>query len=424
VKLIGIICLFPAALLLAQTAPDPAATARHALDLLLAQKYADLNPLFTPEMQKAFPDASLTKLGAQIQSFGALGQIDAPSTQMAGANTVVLIPVHFASQNVNFRYIVNSRGVISGMFLLPGSVAWQHPPYAKPDSLHERQVTIGEDPWKLPGTLTLPNAGGRAAAVVLVHDVGQLDRDETIGGNKIFRDLAEGLATRGIAVLRYEKRTHQYAAQMAGLHGMTVDDETVDDAAAGAAFLRTQPEIDPRRVYVLGHGLGGYVAARIAAADGKLAGIIILAGNARPLEDVVVDQAESLNLPAKELAAVKAAAKRVKSLEESDLDSPELLGMSISYLLDLKGYDPVAATRKLAVPLLVLAGERDFQVPMKDFALWKAGLAGRKDTQLQSYPSLNHLFVAGEGKSSEAEYRKPGHVAPEVVDAIAKWVKP
>ena len=73
--------------------------------------------------------------------------------------------------------------------------------------------------------------------------------------------------------------------------------------------------------------------------------------------------------------------------------------------------------------MLFLQGERDFQVTMKDFALWKTGLAGRKDVTFHSFPTLNHLFVAGEGKSTEAEYRKPGHVAPEVIDDIAKWVK-
>ncbi len=97
--------------------------------------------------------------------------------------------------------------------------------------------------------------------------------------------------------------------------------------------------------------------------------------------------------------------------------------MPVSYLLDLKDYDPVAAAKKLAIPMLFLQGGRDYQVTMKDFVLWKTGLAGRKEVAFQDFPALNHLFEAGEGRSTEAEYRKPGHVAPEVIDAIAKWVK-
>src|SRR6185369_13532941 len=140
-------------------------------------------------------------------------------------------------------------------------------------------VVVGEGDWKLPGTLTVPSGAGPFPAVALVHGNGSNDRDETIGGAKVFKDLAEGLASRGIAVLRYEKRTKVFSARMAGMGATTVEEETVDDAVAGAAFLRTQKEIDPNRVYVLGHGLGGYVAPRIAEDDAKLAGIAILAGN-------------------------------------------------------------------------------------------------------------------------------------------------
>ena len=423
VKLFGILCCFSAGLLVAQPAADPAATARKALDSLLGARYAELNPVFTPEMQKAFPDAELAKLGAQIKSFGSVNKIDDPARQAAGPNTIVVIPVEFAKETINFRCIVNSRGLIAGMFLIPGASPWQRPAYSKPDSFHDVAVTVGDDEWKLPGTLTLPNGNGPFAAVVLVQGSGPSDRDESVGAAKPFRDLAEGLASRGIAVLRYEKRTAQYRAKMAGMTGMTIDDETVDDAVRAADLLRSRHEIDPRRIYVLGHSLGGYAAPRIAADDGKLAGLIFLAANARHLEDLIIDQVEYLQLPATEIANVKEEARRIKALEQADADGPPLLGMPVSYLLDLKDYDPVAAAQKLTVPMLVLQGGRDYQVTVKDFNLWKTGLTGRGNVAFQDFPSLNHLFETGEGRSTESEYRKPGHVAPEVIDAIAKWVK-
>jgi uncharacterized protein len=401
---------------MAQPAGDPAATARKALDLLLSEKYAELAPLLTPDMQKSYPAEALAKLRL---SFGALKEVEKASVQPAGANTIVVIPAHFEARNYNFRFIINKEGLVAGMFPLLGEAAWQRPPYSKPDSFHERDVTIGDDQWKLPGTLTLPNGNGPFAAVVLVHGSGANDRDNTKGASKVFRDLAEGLASRGIAVLRYEKRTQIYR----GVKPATVDEETVTDAARAAALLRTQKEIDPRRVYVLGHGLGGYVAPRIAEEDGKLAGIILFAANARPIEDVALDQAQYLGVSAKDLEGIKAAVQRVKALDAADSDAPPLLGIAVTYLLDLKTYDPVAAARSQAIPILVLQGERDFEANMKDFGMWKTGLASRKDVTFQSYPALNHLFVAGEGKSLESEYRKPGHVSPEVIDTIAKWVK-
>jgi dienelactone hydrolase len=414
-----ILLCISAALATAQPAADPAATARKALDLLAGGQYTQLAPLFTPDMQKAYPEAALAKL---VQPFGKLAKADEASVQKVGSNTIVVIPAHFEKQNLNIRYIVNSNGLIAGMFLLPGEAPWTPPAYVKSGSFTERAVTVGTGDWKLPGTLTVPTGTGPFPAVVLVHASGPKDRDETVGGTKIFRDLAEGLASRGIAVLRYEKRTLQYRAKMAGLHGMTIGDETVDDALAALALAREQKEVDPKRVYLLGHALGGYVAPRIAEEDGKVAGIVLLAANARPLEDLALDQAEYVGVNAKDLEGIKAAVKRVKALEAGDADAPPLLGMPATYLLDLKGYDPAAMAKRLTLPVLVLQGERDFESTMKDFALWKAGLVGRKDVIFQSYPSLNHFFVAGEGKSTETEYRKPGHVAPEVIDEIAKWI--
>jgi dienelactone hydrolase len=330
--------------------------------------------------------------------------------------------VKFPSQSVNFQAAINAAGQLYIMNLLPGEVSWQRPPYSKPDAFQERQVIVGEGEWKLPGTLTVPVGPGLFPGIVLVHGNGPNDRDETVGGTKMFRDLAEGLASRGIAVLRYEKRNKQYTAKMAARAGVTIREETVEDAVAAAALLRTQKEVDPKRVFVLGHSLGGYVAPRIAEEDGKLAGLIVMAGNVRPLEDVILEQSRASNMSNQQMDNLKKLIARIKALEAEDVDAPPILGMPVAYLLDLKGYDPAALAAKRGIPMLILQGERDFQVTMSDFALWKSGLGARKNVEYHSYPALNHVFVAGEGKSTEAEYRKPGHVAPEVIDDIAKWV--
>ena len=73
--------------------------------------------------------------------------------------------------------------------------------------------------------------------------------------------------------------------------------------------------------------------------------------------------------------------------------------------------------------MLILQGERDYQVTMEDFAGWKKALESRKDVTFISYPKLNHLFMEGEGKSIPAEYSTPGNVAVAVIDDIVKWIK-
>jgi dienelactone hydrolase len=308
----------------------------------------------------------------------------------------------------------------------PPAVPWERPAYSKPDSFRERDVTIGDDQWKLPGTLTLPVGNGPFPAIVLVHGSGPNDRDETLGPNKVFKDLAEGLASRGIVVLRYEKRTRQYQVKMAALQNMTVMDETVDDAVRAAAVLRAQPEVDARRIFLLGHSLGGNLAPRIAEEDGKLAGLVILAGNVTPIEDAIVEQSQYLGATDSELKLLHAQAAKVKALETGDEDGPPVsvgpVTVPPSYWLDLKAYDVSATAKKLTVPMLILQGERDYQVTMKDFALWKSAVGSRKNVTLRSYPALNHLFIAGEGKILPEEYSKPGHVAPETIDDIAKFL--
>ena len=412
-----------ALVLAAQPAQDPAVLARKALDFVLAGQYAEFLQMSTADVQKGLPAAELAKVGALIKTYGAMEKIDGPSVTKSGPNTIAVFPTKFANQNINFRLIVNSSGQVAGFFQLPGAMNWVRPEYSKPDSFKERDVTVGEGEWKLPGTLTVPAGAGPFPAVVLVHGSGPNDRDETVGGTKVFKDLAEGLASRGVVVLRYEKRTLLYRVKMAALKRFTVEDETIEDAVFGVALLRAQPEVEGTKVYVLGHSLGGHVAPRIAAQAGKIAGLVIMAGNVRHLEDLLVEQATYMGITGQQMEQAKALQAKVKKLEAADEDSPAIGGVPVAYWLDLREYDTVADAKKQALPMLILQGERDYQVPLADFNLWKAGLGSAKGVTLKSYPALNHLFVAGQGKSLPAEYAKPGHVAPEVINDIAQFVK-
>src|SRR5205085_5456531 len=169
---------------------------------------------------------------------------------------------------------------------------YKAPSYVNPESFTEKQVKVGKGEWELPATLTIPKGDGPFPALVLVHGSGPHDRDETIGPNKPFRDLAEGLASRGVAVLRYDKRS-----LVSPLGIRTVNEEVVEDAKAAIELLSAEPRIDRRRIIVLGHSLGGTLAPRIAAEDPRTAGIVILAGAARPFEDLLVEQLRYLTGP-------------------------------------------------------------------------------------------------------------------------------
>lgn len=418
----------------AQTAETPAAVARKALDLLLAEKYTELRAMVALSAnQRLTEDFLRNRIGSKLQTFGKLHGVSEPVTAEDAGATIVSFPVHFDSFRLNVQLTLNSSLQLQDVALRPTGDPlpnlWKRPSYSNPEMFTERELTVGTDEWKLGATLTLPMGKGPFPAVVLVHGPGPNDRDESIFSNRIFRDLAEGLSSRGVAVLRYDKRTKVYGEKMSGTD-YTIQQESVEDAVRAIALLRTQTEIAANRVFLLGHSIGGYVAPRVATLDSKLAGVIFLGANARPIEDVALDQNDYLahlnGNPGPQveqrLDALKAEVAKVKALQSGSAPPAKLIGLPGVYLLDLKGYDPAGQAKQLNIPLLFLQGGRDFQVTAKDFGLWKAGLAGRNNAIFKEYPALNGLFIAGEGKPGPGEYVNPGNVDATVISDIAAWI--
>ena len=308
---------------------------------------------------------------------------------------------------------LDDAGLITGMNVLP-KIEHPLPRYAGRDAV-ERAVEFAADPaFPLEGTLTLPPGGGTATAgVVLVHGSGPNDRDEAVYGAKPFLDLALGLAARGIATLRYDKRTRTYGRKVE----LDVRAEVIDDAVAAVALLRSQDGVGP--VFVLGHSLGGTLAPAIAARAEAIAGIVIVAGATRPMREIVHAQVDHL-LATTTDELQRASLERLRAGLEAD--TGELLGLPATYWQSLDDNGPARVAPSLRQPALVLQGGRDYQVTMADFAGWKALLPAVPATRFVTYPELNHLLAAGSGVSTAAEYLQPCNVDQRVVDDIADWI--
>jgi uncharacterized protein len=384
--------------------------------------------------------ATRLSITAQVGAFKE--QVGAHTFQIPSAE-LVIVTCAFASASLDINVAFNDAGGIIGLTITQVggveqqyTVVYEPPAYVNQSMFKEQEVQIGKGEWVLPGTLSMPVGDGPFATVLLVHGSGPNDRDETIGPNKPFRDLAWGLASQGIVVLRYDKRTKVYAEKMGDLIStLTVKEEVIDDALEAVSLLRGIAEVNTKLIVVLGHSLGGYLLPRIGASDTRIAGLIVLAGLCRALEDTLLDQfsyiyslsgalsAEQhkyLDELKKQVALVKSPSLSL-STPASDLP----LGVSASYWLDLRGYHPEEIARELQQPMLILQAEGDYQVIMEDFQIWKSALDGRRDVQFKSYAGLYHLFMTFEGgeKSSPAAYNVPGHVSEEVINDIAKWVK-
>ena len=413
---------------------DPVKIAKEFAGHFTNGRYDQAVKMLGEEAAKALPSEKLKEVWESLKP--AVGEFDSlgePKTSQAGPRTAVVFPAKFKKAGLNFRIVVNSQGKIDGFLIQPGGSTEEYKPaaYDSPDRYSEKDVAFGKEPWQVKGKLTMPKGKKDVPAVVLVHGSGPHDEDETIGPNKPFRDLAGGLSSQGIAVLRYQKRTHAYGAQLAQQKTVTLREEVIDDALAALKFLREQKRIDGSRIYLIGHSLGATMAPEIAKEDGHLAGVILLAGSPRNFADVIEEQLTYISsLPGPGQEGNK------KALEESrdilakirDGSAPadaKLLGVPASYWIELTGYSTKSPKVMAALQcrVLVVGGGRDYQVTREDFDIYKAALKDKPNVTFKWYKSLSHLFAKGKGKATPEEYTQAGHIDKSVIKGVVDWIK-
>lgn len=404
----------------------------------------------TPQMRSAFPDAAQEQIRATFT-----GQ-HGPVKEVGGAwfddelqgYKRYRVPILFENVTLDMQIALDGAGRIAGLTFVehvepPDSASTEKAvvgggaPGVEPQPEApgpEIEIEVGPEGRGLNGLIALPPGDGPFPAAVLVHGSGPNDRDETIGAHKVFRDIAWGLADRGVATLRYDKRSLVYPQELAELGDeLTVDDVVVEDARAALALLRSRPEIDAKNVYIVGHSLGGTLAPRIAQAEPHPAGIVSLAGSTLPLPEKILEQSRYIVgldgevSPEEEtrVRQIEAAVKTLRAALNGEIEAPPepLLGAPIEYFRDYESVDPAVVAADLGLPIFVVQGERDYQVTMDDFALWQEKLNGLSHACLRSYAGLDHLFRYGEEASTPASYHEPGPFHAPLLDDLAAWLR-
>ena len=304
----------------------------------------------------------------------------------------------------------------------------------------EERIVIGESTkYPLNGLLTLPDDTAKPVpAVVFVHGSGASNMDEKVGKLTPFKDLAQGLARHGIASVRYDKRSFAHGFKLLRDKDLevTVKTETIDDAILATELLKKDPRIDPERVFIIGHSMGGMLSPRIDAEGGNYAGLIIMAGSPRKLEEIILDQNEAalrstkgfVNWIVKKQVA-KFAAMFDGMYELSDAEAKKKKmggGTTLYYFKEMGEHAASAYLSSCEKPILIMQGEKDFQATAeKDFAAYKQLLAGRSNVTFRLYENLSHAFVPsvyGDIMKAKQEYNVEQHISEAVIADIENWI--
>lgn len=410
---------------------DAVRASNEVLDAMDAGDFAAVHARFDATMAGAITVEQLAQgwkvLPAQI---GALKERGEARVVERDGRTLVTIPLQYEKAALNAMLAFDAEHRLGGFAIRPAApaAAPAAPPVPADAHYRELELRIGDEATGLAATLALPNGDGPFPAVVLVHGSGPHDRDETIGPNRPFLDIARGLAERGVAVLRYEKRTKARPQDFAD--GGSIDLETTDDAVLAAALLRSQTGIDPKRVFVLGHSLGGMMAPRIGARDPQIAGLVLLAAPSRPLLDILIEQnrrmailndgktSDAESIAIQQLTDSVAAVRGGREIAAAQAP----MGIAPAYWRSVDAVDQVAEARAIEQPLLFLQGARDIQIVDADWQGWRDAFHDSPRASFKLYETLNHLAISGEGDGNLQEYQTPGHVDAALIADIAAWI--
>ena len=398
------------------------------------EKFQDAQGFFDVSVQTKISAENLQTIWSTLTTnYGKYVGMDVVQSKTEGEYFTVAVDAEFEKDTQGFLLVFNKNEKLVGLFprQLQKAAAYVVPAYVDTTAYKQKEVYVTTPGHSLVGLLTTPAKGTNFPIVVFLHGSGPADMDATVGPNKPFKDLAGGLASKGIASIRYVKRTLAYAGDFN--KAFTVKDEVLDDALAAIALAKTIPGVDKGKIFLFGHSMGGMMAPKLAMQVPDIKGIVLAAAPARKLTDLIeeqnryaVEQAKDTtgNLQKQLDEVLKLTAQtRFTTIGKMKPDSL-ILGLPASYWADINQYDQVATAKKLAKQKIFVAqGAFDFQVSQKDFDLWNAALSKKGNVTLKLYPDLNHLFIPQTEKGNTSQYGIPGSVSATLVDDLANWIK-
>lgn len=370
-----------------------------------------ISDLLSANAKEQLSDDMLTQGLEQIKSdSGAFKKMLDTKSEKQMNMTVTTTRMCFENGNLDFMLAFNKDGELEGVMFKPADEKIEP---QETDSYKETSIKVGEH--ELDGMLTVPKNVEKPPVVILIQGSGQHNMNEGSGETATFNELAHGLAERGIATIRYNKRFFQLP-ELAGDNNYSVEAEILEDADAAVKLAKGYvDEGKASSIFVMGHSLGGCVAPSIAQRNSDVKGIISLAGTSRDLIEVIIDQL-SAQLEEAESDAKKKPIKdeldKAEKMKEGSDKSVTLLGWGCNYFDSLEALKIGETAKSLDIPMLFMQGKDDVQVYAdKDFTLWQETLKDKTNCSYKLYDGLGHFFDD-----------EDGHINKNVLDDMAEFI--
>ncbi len=415
--------------------------------LLRLTEYETITREFDTSIVKITPLQLAKEWRKREESLGAYKRILSTSAEQFATGDLVTIETEFALLPLDIKFSFTDKHLLNGIAFSGATAKYKMPQYVRMDSIEERSIVIGAgSAYPLDGVLTLPKNRSTTATLpiaILLHGAGAEDKDRTSGPLKPSKDLALGLAMRGIASIRFDKRTKRYALQGAEATTFTVREEVIDDAVAAleaARMLAGQSyNIDEKNISIIAPNLAATLLPRIYDRDAeknprqaRIKAGVLLAPHAQSwLESIRTRFKRAFmldgNINADEQRVMTTLEREIKTATSDTLSRKTPLNklpfnLPASFWMDVRAYNHIKALQNAPFPMLILHGERDSYMSFADeFPKWKEIFAAKKNVEWKSYPKLVNLLVPQPPEKEIVE--RPANIPQEVIRDVAEWIK-
>lgn len=434
--------LFSTTIFAQQRVSEAKQLADRVIHLFMENRFAEIFAMSTRDMQAAADAEQLEGIwNGLIMQYDTFSGYEEIRANYAKGFYLTTTPIRFGKQRFGLQLNFDSSLThLAGLFFTSPDVKYTPADYVHPEWFTEYKIPLLAKGYQTEAVLSVPNKNKPSQGfpvVIIVHGSGGIDKDLSLGPNKVYKDLAWGLACKGIAVFRYDKRTKSLLKEMIendkqGKEPYTVKNEYLYDVQAAVAILQKRSEIDSKQIFILGHSEGAYLIPYFNSHISKVAGFISLAGTYRPIAQVAMEQIDYLMPDSALNESLKIKKKNILRSMENSL--PDHISNSTSndsvmqpwtsaYWNDLKKYHPEKEALKIRKPYLLLQGNRDYQIRKSELDYIHSILGDKANIQYMYYPALNHLFLPGEGALSKpSEYEIPNNVPEEVMRDIRDFI--